>query len=515
MTLHKTDFLKNILSRMEGLSVLVIGDIMLDKFVYGTVERISPESPVPVLSIIREDMMLGGAGNALGSLRGLKTAARIISVIGNDAEGEALLKEVESLGVPTQGLIVDKNRPTTVKTRFLAGHQQLLRSDFEKKEPLSADIEAQVLDMVKTLIPSMKAVLVSDYGKGLLGGALLKEIMSAAQSAKIPVIVDPKGNDFSIYAGAYAVTPNKKELADATRQMPVKTDEDIVAAAGEIIATCNIECVVATRSADGMSIIEKGKAQDAVHLRTAAKEVFDVSGAGDVVIATICAALATGAALTDAAALANVAGGIAVAKVGTAPIRAKELYDVLEDDSGSVATKQASRMHSASRNFQAPLCDVDEAMEQVRRWRARGLKVGFTNGCFDILHHGHVSYLNEARSQCDRLVIGLNTDRSVMALKGPERPVHVETARASVLGALAAVDMVVLFGGETAQADQTANELIRRLQPDIYFKGGDYKIEEIPEAPGVQSYGGQVKILSVFEGHSTTASIKKMKTEAA
>lgn len=511
----KIETLTDILDCMDGAPVLVIGDIMLDKFVYGVVERISPESPVPVLSVMREDMMLGGAGNALCSLCGLKTRTHIVSVIGNDAEGRALVREVGALGVDTDGLVIDSSRPTIVKTRFLAGHQQLLRSDYEKKAPIGADTAAKILEKTRALIPQVKVVLISDYGKGLLGRALLQDIIKAAAAAGVPVVVDPKGHDFTIYAGAYAVTPNRKELADATRDMPTKTDEEVVAAASDIITSCDIACVVATRSADGMSIIEKGKEAEAVHLRTMAKEVFDVSGAGDVVIATICAGLAVGADIVKAAALANVAGGIAVSKVGTAPIRAKELQDALAEDNARIMVRPASRMHSASRNFQAPLCDVDEALEQVRRWRARGLKVGFTNGCFDILHHGHVSYLNEARSQCDRLVIGLNTDLSVKALKGPERPVHDEQARASVLGALAAVDMVVLFGGAMATDDQTANALIARLQPDIYFKGGDYKVEDIPEAPGVQSYGGQVKVLSVFDGHSTTASIKKMRDQAA
>lgn len=510
------DHLTQTITAMEGKSVLVVGDIMLDRFVYGEVERISPESPVPILSITREERMLGGAGNALCSLHGLKIIPYIVSVIGQDENARIITDTVAALGLPTGGLVVDETRPTIVKTRFLAGHQQLLRSDYEKKDAIAPAVAARVLEKIEAALPRAAIVLVSDYGKGLLTPEILSRIIASAQAKGVRVIVDPKGTDYSRYKGAFAVTPNKKELAEATGGMAVKTDTDILAAAQHLMKECGIDNVIATRSADGMSVIESAGRDDPLHLRTTAKEVFDVSGAGDVVIATVCAALAAGANLLQAAALANIAGGIAVSKVGTTPIRARELMDALADeDMAAHASIPASTAHTAARRFVAPLCDNEEALEQIRRWRVRGLKIGFTNGCFDILHHGHVSYLNEARGHCDRLVIGLNRDASVRALKGEERPVHGEAARASVLGALAAVDMVVLFGGETAQDDQTANALIALLQPDIYFKGGDYNADDIPEAAGVRKYGGTVQILSVFEGHSTTASIRKMRDTAA
>lgn len=516
MTTKTTDSLMQLVESIKDAPVLVIGDMMLDRFVYGNVDRISPESPVPVLSITREDRMLGGAGNALCSIMGLKAKGHIISVIGNDEDGKTIINEVKSLGINVNGLIVDYSRPTTVKTRYLAGHQQLLRSDFENKKNISGDIEAQIVASADALMPSMKAVLISDYGKGLLTASLLQKLIKLANDNDVPVIIDPKGSDYSVYAGAYAVTPNKKELSEATNNSPVSSDAEVIDAANRLIETAAISCVIATRSADGMSIIEKDGEKEPVHLRTTAKEVFDVSGAGDVVIATIAGALAAGADIVSAASLANVAGGIAVSKIGTAPIRAKELLDALADeDVAKMSTTPVLGVHNATRNLQAPLADFDEALEQVRRWRARGLKIGFTNGCFDILHFGHVSYLNQARGMCDRLVIGLNTDLSVKALKGEERPIHDERSRAAVLGALGSVDMVVLFGGESKDADQTANGLISVLQPDIYFKGGDYKVDDIPETPTVRGYGGDVKVLSVFDGHSTTSSIAKMKDEAA
>lgn len=502
------------LSAMEDLPVLVIGDIMLDRFVYGTVERISPESPVPVLSVLREDKMLGGAGNALASLAGLKCKGHIIAVIGEDSEGQILASELRAIGIASDGLVIDSSRPTTLKTRFLAGHQQLLRSDFENNQTICGRIESEILEKAELLMPKMRGVLISDYGKGVLSARVLNTLITMARHHNIPVVVDPKGKDYLRYHGATAVTPNKKELAEASAGSPVKTDAQIVKAARLVLDECDIGCVLATRSAEGMSVICKDEAFEPVHLRTTAKDVYDVSGAGDVVIATFTAALSTGANMICAAALSNLAGGIAVSKVGTAPIRAKELHAALADIGSLTTLTPVSTAHNPNRHLQAPLCDDDEALEQIRRWRARGFKIGFTNGCFDILHHGHVSYLNEARSHCDRLVVGLNTDASVKILKGAARPVNDETSRASVLGALASVDMVVLFGAALKGEDQTANALIARLQPDIYFKGGDYKVEQIPEAAGVQSYGGSVKVLSVFEGHSTTGTIAKIKPAA-
>ncbi len=505
----RSEQLKAQIAAMQGIAVLVVGDIMLDRFVYGTVERISPESPVPVLSVKREDNMLGGAGNAMSNLSGLGVKAIALSLIGDDADGQAVQEKAEQLGIDTDGLIRDASRPTIVKTRFLAGHQQLLRSDFEKNEPISKGIAAQLLSKAEALIPTVKSVIISDYGKGLLSRELITAIMTAAQKFGVPVIVDPKGQDFSIYKGATAITPNKKELSEATRGMAVNSDEEVITAAQSLINDCGVENVVATRSADGMSVIQKSG--PVAHFKSADIEVFDVSGAGDTVIATIAASMGAGTSLVDSVALANLAGGIVVAKVGTAPIRASELELALDSDQGDQQVNQKSKAGAHS----ATIATWAEAAEQVRRWKARGLKTGFTNGCFDILHLGHVSYLNDARARCDRLIVGLNHDASVRILKGETRPIHEENARGGVLAALGAVDMVVLFGAENVGDDNTACDLLSAVQPDIYFKGGDYTIDQIPEAPTVKSYGGTVDIMPVYEGHSTTASIKKAGPEAA
>jgi D-beta-D-heptose 7-phosphate kinase/D-beta-D-heptose 1-phosphate adenosyltransferase len=501
--------LKAHIDAMRGVPVLVVGDIMLDRFVYGNVERISPESPVPVLAIRREDKMLGGAGNALANLAGLGAHGIILSVIGDDESGAAIKDKAQSLGLTTEGLIVDAQRPTIVKTRFLAGHQQLLRTDFEKNEPIGQDVAAQLLSKAKALLPSVKALIVSDYGKGLLSRDVIAALITMARAVGVPVIVDPKGHDYTIYSGASLITPNKKELAEGTHGMKVGSDSEVIAAAQHLIAECNIDAVLATRSAEGMSLIQK--TAEPLHLRGSDIEVFDVSGAGDTVIATISAALAAGADLRDAACLANLAGGIVVTKVGTAPIRAAELRGAIDSDAGDAQNAAASRSATIQdRTRRALVCaDWDEAAEQVRRWKARGLKTGFTNGCFDILHFGHVSYLNEARDRCDRLIVGLNSDASVKILKGEGRPIHDETSRAAVLAALGSVDLVVIFGAQEAAQDNTASALIALLQPDVYFKGGDYTQDQIPEAPVVKSYGGSVDVMPVYEGHSTTSSLAK------
>jgi len=500
----------DILNKMSGAKVIVIGDIMLDRFVYGHVERISPESPVPVLSVERENMMLGGAGNALTNLATLGAKGQIFSLIGADEAGRTVRGLINDLGFDDGGLIENDARPTIVKTRFLAGHQQLLRCDEERKGEIDKEQARDFAVRFEEAVTDAGAVIVSDYGKGLLGKWLLAKIMRACRKAKVPVIVDPKGFDYSIYKGASVVTPNKKELAEATAGMAVDSDEEVLAASHALIKKAGIDAVVATRSKDGMSIIRKG-AKDALNLRSTNIEVFDVSGAGDTVIATIAAGLAAGASLEDAAVLANIAGSVVVSKVGTAPIRAEELHEALEDDAHHMPTVNGDKQPEEARKIMGSICGWDEAAEQVQRWKARGLKVGFTNGCFDILHYGHVSYLAQARGACDRLIVGLNHDKSVKILKGDERPVHDENARATVLAALGSVDMVTFFGAENPDEANTANELLSKIQPDIYFKGGDYKVEDIPETPAVQAYGGEVCVMSVFEGHSTTGSIAKMK----
>jgi len=499
--------LESIIDDIAGQPILVIGDIMLDRFIYGSVDRISPESPVPVLSIKREDLMLGGAGNALANLAGLNAKPHIISVIGDDDAAESLKQQCQTLDISIEGLITDKTRPTTQKTRYLAGHQQMLRADSERKTPINDEVADTIKKAINVHIPNVKAVILSDYNKGLLREDIIAHTVEAAKQADIPVIVDPKGQNFAKYKGATAITPNKKELSEATKGANVETEQQITDAARLLIQECGIKAVIATRSKDGMSVIEKN---EITHYRSADIEVYDVSGAGDTVIATIAASMAAGGDLKQAAALANIAGSIVVTKVGTAPIRAAELKQSLHEDLGDVLIKHYAKSKTILR--QADCLPWEDAAEHIKRWKAQGLKVGFTNGCFDVLHAGHVNYLNQARELCDRLVVGVNCDSSVRILKGSDRPIHDESSRADVLGALSSVDLVVLFGAKEEGDDNTANALLGVIQPDLYVKGGDYKVEDIPETPTVQSYGGEVKVMSEYEGHSTTNSVKRMKT---
>ena len=428
--------LESILASLQSTKTLIIGDIMLDRFVTGYVDRISPESPVPVLAVKSQETMLGGAGNALSNLAGLGAQGQIIAVVGDDSEAAEIAQNIENIGFSAAHLVKDPSRQTIVKTRYLAGHQQLLRTDFEHKSAVSKDIEEQVLEVAQKAIKDCNAMILSDYGKGLLSDTLIKSLIDAAKKENIPAIVDPKGTDFSKYQGATAVTPNKKELAEAAN-MPTNSDEEVLKAATHIIESCGIEAVIATRSADGMSVIQKGESP--THIRTTDIEVFDVSGAGDTVIATIAASVGAGASLAEAAKIANIAGSIVVTKVGTAPIRIEELKDAAAENTASQGTDRTRR---------GEILGWDAAADQIKRWKARGLKVGFTNGCFDIVHFGHVTYLNDARDHCDRLVMGLNTDSSIRILKGPDRPVHDEHSRAGVIAALGSIDMVVMFGAQ-------------------------------------------------------------------
>lgn len=493
--------LSEILNKIKGRAVLVVGDLMLDTFVYGNATRISPEAPIPVLAISKETKMLGGAGNVVSNLSSLGITPYVFAVVGDDENARTIRDIASSLSAKISGIVTDPSRPTTTKTRFVASGQQLLRADFEKICALPSSMKESFLDEMKQALKSVQAVVISDYGKGLLSRDMLVEIVSEAKAQNLPVLVDPKGRDFSIYQGADIITPNRKELSEATNGSAAKTDEDIVAAAKAILSTCGISHVVATRSEDGMSLVSESR--DPLHLRTQAREVFDVSGAGDTVIATIAAVMAAGGTLEEAAHIANIAGGIVVGKTGTAPIHLEELTEAL----GSPAISTQGHHPRIVR-------DWAEARRIADEWKAEGLSVGFTNGCFDILHYGHVNYLSHARDRCDRLVVGLNLDVSVKLLKGPSRPVNDENARASVIGALGSVDMVVFFGAEKTGDDNTPSALIDSVRPNVIFKGGDYKAEDLPEAKIAQAYGGRVEIMNLYEGYSTTATIAKMKDSA-
>ena len=489
--------LKSLIKNYHNQDILLIGDVMLDRFVYGGVSRISPEGPIPVLSVAREDKMLGGAGNVFANLQGLGCSVQMIAVVGKDDAAQEIKNLIEVLGGSSDGLVHDEGRPTILKTRFLSQNQQLLRVDYEDSLEVSDALQRQILEKAETIISGKKVLILSDYGKGMLTPWLIQKLIKLAKKNKVPVIVDPKGNDFSIYKGANIVTPNRKELSEATGGHAVGSDQEIEEAARILIKQSGIETVFATRSEDGMSVISKK--ENPIHLETQAQEVFDVSGAGDTVVAVIAASIAAGATRQQAAELANIAGGMAVAKVGTAIIRGSEMSEAVEQ--GSIVSQKPYGISTVA--------DQEAAKEKIRLWQAQGLKVGFTNGCFDILHYGHVNYLNQARNKCDRLVVGINHDKSVKILKGEDRPINDEMARATVIAALGSVDMAVFFGAEEAGQDNTPCALVNFIRPDILMKGGDYTIDQLPEGKVVLAYGGEVDIMPLYDGYSTTNIIKK------
>jgi D-beta-D-heptose 7-phosphate kinase/D-beta-D-heptose 1-phosphate adenosyltransferase len=465
---------------------VVIGDIMLDVFEHGTVERISPEAPVPVLRLVDTRTMPGGAGNVAANIAALGGACRLVTVIGGDGAGETLAAGLRTLAGIEPHLIVEPDRPTTVKTRYLAGAQQILRADRETVSPIVDASAAALLEAAEAALAGAAALVVSDYGKGALPPPVLARLIERARAQAVPVLVDPKGRDYARYRGAALLTPNSGELA-AAAGMPVTDDASAAAAARALMQAHGFPAVIVTRGREGLSLVE---AERFTHVPAEAREVFDVSGAGDTVMATLAAALAGGLPLAEAARIANVAAGLVVGKIGTAILSAREL------DAGLLDRER----HAADRK----ILDEAHAREAAARWRRQGLRIGFTNGCFDLLHPGHVHLLRQARGWCDRLVVGLNTDRSVRRLKGETRPVQNEQARAVVLASLADVDAVVLFDTDTPLG------LIEALRPDLLVKGADYTIETVVGGRFVQSYGGEVRLAGLLPGHSTSRTLEHL-----
>lgn len=475
-----------LVDRLKSARVLCIGDVMLDHYVYGQVERVSPEAPIPVLWIERELKTLGGAGNVLRNLRALGAATSFISVVGNDEAGREIERLVEAQDGAEAHLLVQPQRTTTVKTRYIAGNQQLLRADRESAIPLDPYIREDLLRLARELVADHAVVVISDYAKGVLTEGMALEIIRAAREAGARVIVDPKGGDHIRYRGADLLKPNRRELAHATG-MPVTTDGEIVAAARALIERCGFDAVLASLGAEGSALVT---ANGTVHVQRAeVREVYDVSGAGDTVVAVVAAALAADAGLIEAARLANSAAGIVVGKIGTAVVYASELTACLNGRDVHAADKVVPRSH---------------ALDLVARWRRRGLKIGFTNGCFDLLHPGHVALLGQAKAACDRLVVGLNSDASTARLKGPRRPIQSESERAAVLASLAAVDLIVIF------EEDTPIELIRDLRPQVLVKGADYRLDEVVGGDFVKNAGGEVVLARIVPGYSTTATIARL-----
>lgn len=467
--------LSALVQSLPRASVLVAGDIMLDRFTYGGITRISPEAPVPVFRVERIELALGGAGNVVRNLAAVNARPSFAGAVGADPEGEVIDSLLREEPRTRYFLAREQGRQSTVKTRFVAERQQVLRVDSESSHPLTNDSIRKSLDFMKNEIAHCQAAVLSDYGKGFLSREVIEESIAHGRRLGKPVIVDPKGTDYRKYRGATLLTPNLKELAEASR-LPVDSDEAVVAAATHLLRECGVANVLATRGREGMSLVQR--TGEVTHLRSEAREVFDVSGAGDTVIAVLSAALAAGASLPDAAALANVAAGIVVGKVGTAVVRPDELLHTL----------QRQQLSSA----ESKVLTFERARETVGIWRRNQQKIGFTNGFFDLLHPGHLSLLHHASESCDRLIVGLNSDQSLLNVKG-EEPYQDETTRAAILASLEMVDMVVIFHEDTPTA------LLRELRPDVLVKGANYRPEEIVGADVVRSYGGEVIQAEVFD----------------
>lgn len=473
--------------KLDKARVLCVGDIMLDRFVYGRVDRISPEAPIPVLHVEREIGMLGGAGNVVRNVSALGGSSAVAAVIGNDPAGDEVKSLLSEDRVLAGALIKSKDRATGIKTRYLAGTQQMLRTDREVVQPIDDKTAERLIYAARKAVKSCGAIVVSDYGKGVLVPDVIEAVIDAGRKKGVPIIIDPKGREYWRYQGADLVTPNRAELAEAVGH-PVTVESEIVDAAKSLVVDYDLGAVLVTRSQDGMTLVTNGGS--VTHLPAEAREVYDVSGAGDTVVATIATAMAAGAALLDAAALANVAAGIVVGKVGTAAVYAGDLSATLH--------------HQDISDVESKILSQDQVLERVQRWQRQGLKVGFTNGCFDLLHPGHVSLLMQARAACDRLIVGLNSDASVKRLKGENRPVQTEAARLTVLASLESVDAVVLFN------EDTPLKLIKAIKPDALIKGADYSVSQVVGADVVKKHGGKIILAKLEEGHSTTNTISRL-----
>ncbi len=479
--------LQNYLEAFKKVRIVCLGDVMLDRFVYGRVSRISQEAPIPILEAERMEAMLGGAGNVARNVQALGGLVTLVGLIGNDtaaAEIRHLSADVPGL---TLALVVDETRPTTLKIRYGAAGQQLLRVDEENANEVSAAASQALLDAYDAALLDCDVVVLSDYAKGCFSDAVLSTAIERARQLEKPIIADPKRADLSIYAGVTVLKPNRSELAAAVGKT-CDSDEEITAAAHDLLGRIDLQAILVSRSEQGMSLIARDDVP--LHLPALARQVYDVSGAGDTVVATAAMALGAGASLPEATRLASHAGSIVVAKSGTATVILGEL---------AAALQQADYY-----NAEVTVMARDAAGDRVQRWRSAGLKVGFTNGCFDLLHPGHVTLLEDAKSYCDRLIVAINSDASVKRLKGEGRPIQDEESRALMLAAMSAVDLVIVYPEDEPIA------LLELLKPDVLVKGGDYGIDGVVGAELVQAYGGEVRLSRLVDGRSSTNLIEKM-----
>ena len=466
-------------------NILVIGDLMIDHYLWGSCDRISPEAPVQVVNVKKESSVLGGAGNVINNLVALGSVVDVISVIGNDSVANELKSLLEKIDVPTSNLVVENNRKTSKKSRLIASQQQVLRYDMESIDDINENSHKQIIQTLEKNINKYSSIILSDYGKGVLTTNLTKEIIKIANKNSIKVLVDPKGKDYSKYKGSYTLTPNKKEAMEATN-IDIKDENSLIEALKSLKTQCNLEVSLITLSEQGIAIFD-----DELTIKpTVAREVYDVTGAGDTVIASIAFALGNNLDIKDAIYFANLAAGVVVGKIGSATTTLDEIYEY------------EYSLHKS--NSTSHIKTFDEIKTLASKLHSQGKKIVFTNGCFDILHVGHVKYLEVAKSYGDVLILGLNADSSVKKLKGPTRPINTQDDRAYILASLESVDYVVIF------EEETPYELIKLIKPHVLVKGGDYEGKEVVG----QDIADELKLVQFVDGKSTTNTIKRIQNDA-
>ena len=463
---------------------LVIGDLMLDQYIFGDVDRLSPEAPVPIIKKNKHHNRIGGAGNVALNLIGLGIKPLLIGSIGNDENGKILSSLIKKHNLSIKGLIKE-NGPTTTKIRVMAGHHQIVRID---EEQISfGPNEANIKKIIKYINSDLSCIVISDYNKGFLSASFLKKIIQQANREKIPVLIDPKGKDASKYAGATLITPNKKEAMELTGL--TNFDNDLInTALKKINKNYKIKSIVMTQGKDGISHITPKKIN--TYPTSISKQVYDVSGAGDTVIATLASCIIANLDLSDSFKLANLAAGIVISKLGTVPISREELLDEMESNLNGQKNK---------------IFSLKELLLKISGLRAKGQTIGFTNGCFDILHSGHVTYLEKAKSQVDYLILGLNSDSSIKTIKGKNRPIVSEADRARVLCALESIDAVIIFN------ESTPIKLIKEIKPDVLIKGNDYTPKSVVGAKEIKKWEGKLYLVPLLEGKSSSKIINKIK----
>ena len=464
--------------------VLVVGDLMLDRYWYGGTSRVSPEAPVPVVKVNTTEDRIGGAGNVALNIASLGAAAALVAVVGDDDAGQSLCSRLDSAGV-SRDFQVASNRPTITKLRVISRSQQLLRMDFE--EPFGDEDRGDIVAKVCNLLPRVNMLVLSDYGKGVL--AQPGELIDAARALSIPVLVDPKGRSFDAYRGATLLTPNIQEFEAVVGDCD--SEQDIAVKGASLMSALDVQGLLITRGEHGMTLLRPQR--PAVHFPARAREVFDVTGAGDTVIAVLAASLAAGEQLPESVALANIAAGLVVAKLGTASVSGPELRRAMQREQGS----------------KRGVINVEQLLADVADARAEGETIVFTNGCFDILHAGHVGYLEQAKKAGDRLIVAVNSDDSVKRLKGEGRPINPVDRRMAVLAGLEAVDWVVSFDEDTPE------KLLAEIRPDVLVKGGDYDVGSVVGAAIVTAYGGDVRVLGFVDNCSTTAIVDRVRASSA